>query len=59
MNIAALLTGALFIGSVVLGLLIADAIGSVIDARRARAADAAAMPMPMPMSIASTVSPTR
>ncbi len=41
MNIAALLTSALFIGSVVLGLLIADAIGSVIDARRARAADAA------------------
>ncbi|MDP9027289.1 MAG: hypothetical protein M3N46_06995 [Actinomycetota bacterium] len=34
MNIVALLTSALFIGGVVLGLLIADAIVSIIDARR-------------------------
>jgi hypothetical protein len=38
-NIPALLTSALFIGGVVLGLMIADAIGSVIEARRARRAD--------------------
>ena len=36
MNITALLTSALFIGGVVLGLMIADAVGSVIEARRAR-----------------------
>jgi hypothetical protein len=35
MNTAALLTSALFIGGVVLGLLIADAVSAVIDARRA------------------------
>ncbi len=34
MNIVALLTSALFIGAVVLGLLIADAIVSIVDARR-------------------------
>lgn len=34
MNIAALLTSALFIGGVVLGLLIADAVVSIVDARR-------------------------
>ena len=39
MNIPALLTSALFIGGVVLGLMIADAIGSVIEARRARRAE--------------------
>lgn len=39
MNIPALLTSALFIGGVVLGLMIADAVGGVIDARRARSAD--------------------
>ena len=39
MNIPALLTSALFIGGVVLGLMIADAVGGVIQARRARNAD--------------------
>lgn len=39
MNIPALLTSALFIGGVVLGLLIADAVGGVIASRRARSAD--------------------
>ena len=39
MNIPALLTSALFIGGVVLGLMIADAVGGVIEARRARNAD--------------------
>ena len=39
MDIPALLTSALFIGGVVLGLMIADAIGGVIEARRARSAD--------------------
>ncbi|MEO6532078.1 MAG: hypothetical protein ABIO06_00735 [Pseudolysinimonas sp.] len=39
MNIPALLTSALFIGGVVLGLMIADAIGGVIEARRALSAD--------------------
>lgn len=39
MNIPALLTSALFIGGVVLGLMIADAVGGVIEARRARLAD--------------------
>jgi len=39
MNIPALLTSALFIGGVVLGLLIADAVGGVVEARRARFAD--------------------
>jgi hypothetical protein len=39
MNLPALLTSALFIGGVVLGLMIADAIGGVIEARRARRAD--------------------
>ena len=38
MNIPALLTSALFIGGVVLGLMIADAVGAVIEARRARTA---------------------
>jgi hypothetical protein len=38
-NIPALLTSALFIGGVVLGLMIADAVGGVIEARRARTAD--------------------
>jgi len=38
-NIPALLTSALFIGGVVLGLMIADAVGGVIQARRARNAD--------------------
>jgi len=38
-NIPALLTSALFIGGVVLGLMIADAVGGVIEARRARNAD--------------------
>ena len=38
MNIPALLTSALFIGGVVLGLMIADAVSTVIDARRARTA---------------------
>ena len=38
MNIPALLTSALFIGGVVLGLMIADAVGGVIEARRARMA---------------------
>lgn len=41
MNIPALLTSALFIGGVVLGLMIADAVGGVIEARRARAAESA------------------
>jgi hypothetical protein len=35
-NVVALLTSALFIGAVILGLLIADAIVSVLDARRVR-----------------------
>ena len=39
MNIPALLTSALFIGGVVLGLMIADAIGGIIEARRARSAE--------------------
>jgi len=39
MNVPALLTSALFIGGVVLGLMIADAVGGVIEARRARRAD--------------------
>ena len=39
MDIPALLTSALFIGGVVLGLMIADAVGGVIEARRARNAD--------------------
>ncbi len=39
MNIPALLTSALFIGGVVLGLMIADAVGGVTEARRARSAD--------------------
>ena len=39
MNIPALLTSALFIGGVVLGLMIADAVGGVIEARRALNAD--------------------
>lgn len=39
MNFAALLTSALFIGGVVLGLMIADAIGGIIEARRARSAE--------------------
>lgn len=39
MNIVALLTSALFIGGVVLGLQIADAIGSVLDARRVLSAE--------------------
>ena len=39
MDIPALLTSALFIGGVVLGLMIADAVGGVIEARRARSAD--------------------
>lgn len=39
MNIVALLTSALFIGGVVLGLLLADAITSVLDARRVRDTD--------------------
>ncbi|HEU0206581.1 MAG TPA: hypothetical protein VFQ74_07815 [Pseudolysinimonas sp.] len=39
MNVPALLTSALFIGGVVLGLLIADAVGGVIEARRALNAD--------------------
>jgi len=38
-DIPALLTSALFIGGVVLGLMIADAVGGVIEARRARSAD--------------------
>jgi hypothetical protein len=38
-NIPALLTSALFIGGVVLGLMIADAIGGVVEARRARNAE--------------------
>jgi len=38
-DIPALLTSALFIGGVVLGLMIADAVGGVIEARRARNAD--------------------
>jgi len=38
-NIPALLTSALFIGGVVLGLMIADAIGGIIEARRARSAE--------------------
>jgi len=38
-NVAALLTSALFIGGVVLGLMIADAIGGIIEARRARNAE--------------------
>jgi len=38
-DIPALLTSALFIGGVVLGLMIADAVGGVIEARRARGAD--------------------
>jgi hypothetical protein len=38
-NVPALLTSALFIGGVVLGLMIADAIGGVIEARRARTAE--------------------
>jgi len=38
-NIPALLTSALFIGGVVLGLMVADAVGGVIEARRARLAD--------------------
>jgi len=38
-NIPALLTSALFIGGVVLGLMIADAVGGVIEARRALNAD--------------------
>lgn len=39
MDIPALLTSALFIGGVVLGLMIADAVSGVIEARRARSAD--------------------
>jgi len=39
MNVPALLTSALFIGGVVLGPMIADAVGGVIEARRARRAD--------------------
>jgi hypothetical protein len=39
MNIPALLTSALFIGGVVLGLMVADAIGGIIEARRARNAE--------------------
>ena len=39
MNVPALLTSALFIGGVVLVLMIADAVGGVIEARRARRAD--------------------
>ncbi|MES1212154.1 MAG: hypothetical protein ABUT11_01260 [Leifsonia sp.] len=39
MNVPALLTSALFIGGVVLGLMVADAVGGVIEARRARRAD--------------------
>lgn len=39
MNIPALLTSALFIGGVVLGLMIADAVGGVIEARRVRSGD--------------------
>ena len=39
MDIPALLTSALFIGGVVLGLMIADAVGGVIEARHARSAD--------------------
>ncbi|HEY4152099.1 MAG TPA: hypothetical protein VGM38_02140 [Pseudolysinimonas sp.] len=38
MNVPALLTSALFIGGVVLGLMIADAVGGVIEARRALSA---------------------
>jgi len=38
-NIPALLTSALFIGGVVLGLMVADAVGGVIEARRARSAE--------------------
>jgi len=38
-DIPALLTSALFIGGVVLGLMIADAVGGVIEAHRARSAD--------------------
>jgi hypothetical protein len=38
-NIPALLTSALFIGGVVLGLMVADAIGGIIEARRARSAE--------------------
>jgi len=38
-DIPALLTSALFIGGAVLGLMIADAVGGVIEARRARSAD--------------------
>jgi hypothetical protein len=40
MNAAALLTSALFIGGVVLGLLLADAVSALVDARRARDATA-------------------
>ena len=39
MNIPALLTSALFIGGVVLGLMIADAVGAIVEVRRARHAD--------------------
>lgn len=39
MDIPALLTSALFIGGVVLGLMIADAVGGVIEARRVRSPD--------------------
>jgi hypothetical protein len=38
-NIPALLTSALFIGGVVLGLMVADAIGGIVEARRARLAE--------------------